>query len=73
MLVLAGDGEPFDHLGVDEIAVELIEFSQPEVVTGKVLFGASLGLRRKQPRYCIVPLAQPFFRLPDAMDKAGPL
>ena len=34
--ILAGDDERLDHLGVDEVAVELIELAQPKIVTVKV-------------------------------------
>ena len=36
LAILAGDDEGFDHFGVDEVAVELIQLAQPEVVTVEV-------------------------------------
>ncbi len=36
LAVFARSDEGFDHHSVDEVAVELVEFRQPEVVTGVV-------------------------------------
>jgi len=36
MSVFAGDNERLNHLGVDEVAVELVQLIQPEVVPLKV-------------------------------------
>ena len=36
MFVFAGDDEGLDHLGVNKVAVELIEFVEPEVVAVEV-------------------------------------
>ena len=33
MTVFAGEDEGFDHIGVLEVAVELVEFVEPEIVT----------------------------------------
>ena len=35
--ILAGDNERLNHLGVGEVAVELVQLAQPEVVTGVVV------------------------------------
>ena len=45
--ILTRDDKRFDHLGVDEITVELIQFAQPEIVTSVVRVGAASGSRRK--------------------------
>ena len=34
--ILAGDNEGFNHLSVHEVAVELVELAQPEVVTVEI-------------------------------------
>ena len=34
--IFAGDDEGLHHLGVDEVAVELVELVEPEVVTVEV-------------------------------------
>jgi hypothetical protein len=34
--ILAGDDESFDHLGVHEVPVELIQLAEPEVVAVEV-------------------------------------
>ena len=36
LTIFAGDDERLDHLGVDKVAVELIQFIQPEVVAIEV-------------------------------------
>ena len=42
LAILAGDDERLDHLGLDEVAVELVQLVQPEVVAVEV----ESGLRR---------------------------
>src|SRR5258705_2061082 len=42
--VFTRDDKRFDHLGVDEITVELIQFAQPEIVTGIVSVGAGVWI-----------------------------
>lgn len=36
LAIFAGDNEGFNHLSVHEVAVELIQLSEPEVVTVEV-------------------------------------
>ena len=53
--VFGGSNERLDHVGVDEVAVELVQLRQPEIETGVVgvLPAATLGSEGKmtiQPR-----------------------
>jgi len=34
--IFAGDDEGLDHLGVNKVAVELVELAKPEIVTVEV-------------------------------------
>jgi len=36
LAILARDDEGFDHLGVNEVAVELVEFVEPEIIAVEV-------------------------------------
>ena len=40
LLILTRDDESLDHLSVDEVAVELVELVQPEIIASKI------GVRR---------------------------
>src|SRR6185503_14211967 len=42
--VFTRDDKRFDHLSVDEITVELIQFAQPEIVTGVVRVRAGVWI-----------------------------
>ena len=36
LAILSGNDESFNHLGIDEVAAELVELVEPEVVTVEV-------------------------------------
>ena len=42
--VLVGLDERLHHFGVDEVAVEVVQFSEPDVKTSEVIVGRGVGI-----------------------------